>query len=76
MPQISCDTEKSPSFSSSAASVDDDAEFGGLEERKRMEKKLVRMLDTRLTIIVILYLLNLVGFSPPCRWTFTQAYNR
>ena len=65
MAQISHDTEKQPSFSASEASVDTvDAEFGGTEERKRMEKKLVRMLDIRLTVIVTLYLLNFVGPSP------------
>ena len=66
MAQISRDTEKQPSSSASATSVGIDAEFGGPEERKRMEKKLVRMLDVRLTIIVILFLLDSVGFSPSC----------
>ena len=41
--------------------MDGDAEFGGPEERKRMEKKLIRRLDMRLALIVVLYLLNYVN---------------
>lgn len=41
-----------------------DAEFGGTEERKRMEKKLLRKLDARMSIMVVIYILNYV--RPPC----------
>ena len=41
--------------------MDGDAEFGGTRERKRMEKKLIRRLDMRLALIVVLYLLNYVN---------------
>jgi hypothetical protein len=43
---------------------DPDAEFGGHEQRKIMEKKLVRKLDLRMSILVIIYILNYVSFSP------------
>ncbi|KAH7337434.1 MFS general substrate transporter [Rhizoctonia solani] len=38
--------------------LDSDAEFGGTEERKRLEKKLVRKIDARMSIMVIIYILN------------------
>lgn len=37
-----------------------DAEFGGTEERKRLEKKLLRKLDARMSIMVVIYILNYV----------------
>ncbi|KAF8609699.1 MFS general substrate transporter [Ceratobasidium sp. AG-I] len=37
-----------------------DAEFGGTEERKRMEKKLLRKLDARMSIMVVIYILNYI----------------
>ena len=61
MPQDHHDNEKHPRVSASAPSVDGDAEFGGTRERKRMEKKLIRRLDMRLALIVVLYLLNYVN---------------
>ena len=41
--------------------VDPDAEFGGKEERMEMEKKLVRRLDARMCILIIIYILNYVS---------------
>lgn len=40
--------------------VDPDAEFGGSEERKRLERKLVRKLDFRMSILVLIFILNYV----------------
>ena len=40
---------------------DPDAEFGGTEARKRMEHRLVRKLDLRMCILIIIYILNYVG---------------
>lgn len=41
--------------------VDDpDAEFGGYEERRKLEKKLLWKLDLRMSILVIIYILNYV----------------
>ena len=39
---------------------DPDAEFGGHEARKIMERKLLWKLDARLSILVIIYILNYV----------------
>lgn len=39
---------------------DPNAEFGGTEARKQMEKKLVRKLDLRMSILIIIYILNYV----------------
>ena len=38
-----------------------DAEFGGTEERKRLERKLVIKLDLRMSILIIIYILNYVS---------------
>ncbi|KAL5507991.1 hypothetical protein ACEPAH_5609 [Sanghuangporus vaninii] len=42
--------------------VDDgsDAEFGGTEARKRLERKLLRKLDMRVSILIIIYILNYI----------------
>lgn len=42
-------------------SVDSDAEFGGPEERARMEKRLLWKLDCRMSIMVVIYILNYVS---------------
>lgn len=39
---------------------DPDAEFGGFEERKRLEKKLLLKLDLRTSILIVIYILNYV----------------
>ena len=38
-----------------------DTEFGSVEERKKIERKLVFKLDCRMTILVIIFLLNYVS---------------
>lgn len=38
-----------------------DEEFGGTEARKRLEKKLLRKLDARMGILIVIYILNYVG---------------
>ena len=40
---------------------DPDAEFGGREARRKMEKQLLRKLDLRMSILVIIYILNYVS---------------
>ena len=40
---------------------DPDAEFGGQEQRKVMEKRMLRRLDLRMSILVIIYILNYVS---------------
>lgn len=37
-----------------------DEEFGGTEERKKLEKKLLRKLDARMSILIVIYILNYV----------------
>ena len=44
----------------------DDEDFGGPEERKRMEKKLLRKLDARMSILIVIYILNYVCFRSSC----------
>ena len=38
-----------------------DEEFGGTEERKKMERKLLRKLDLRMSILIVFYILNYVS---------------
>ena len=42
--------------------VDEDvnAEFGGIEERMKIERRLLRKLDLRMSILIIIYILNYV----------------
>ncbi len=46
-----------------------DEEFGGHEARKKLEKKLLRKLDARMSILIVIYILNYVRVlaSPPIR---------
>ncbi|KAG8770387.1 hypothetical protein FRC12_004295 [Ceratobasidium sp. 428] len=44
----------------SGSSRNIDAEFGGAEERKKMEKKLLRKLDVRMSILIPMYMLNAI----------------
>ncbi|KAI9001386.1 MFS general substrate transporter [Trametes punicea] len=39
---------------------DPDAEFGGHEARKKLERRLLRKLDLRMSILVVIYILNYV----------------
>ena len=41
-------------------SDDPNEEFGGTEAREQMEKKLLRKLDLRMSILIIIYILNYV----------------
>ena len=38
-----------------------DAEFGGRESRQRLERKLLRKIDARMSILVVIYILNYVS---------------
>ena len=40
---------------------DKDAEFGGSEERSRIERKLLSKLDSRMSIMIVIYILNYVS---------------
>jgi hypothetical protein len=37
-----------------------DAEFGGAESRRHLERKLLRKIDARMCILVVIYILNYV----------------
>ena len=37
-----------------------DDEFGGTQERKKLEKQLLRKLDLRMSILIVIYILNYV----------------
>ena len=43
---------------------DEDAEFGGHEARKVLERKLLRKIDLRMSILVVIYILNYVRTTP------------
>lgn len=46
--------------------LDIDAEFGGKEARLRLERKLLRKLDMRMSILVLIYILNYVRLGRSC----------
>ena len=48
------------------AAVDGDAEFGGPEARRGLERKLIRKIDLRMSILILIYILNYVRLSTPC----------
>lgn len=45
-----------------ASSADPDAEFGGTEARRILEKKLLWKVDCRMSVLVLIYILNYVSF--------------
>ena len=42
------------------AAVDPDAQFGGREAREALERTLLRKLDMRMGILIVIYILNYV----------------
>ena len=40
---------------------DPDAEFGGTEARKKLERRLLLKLDARMSILVVIFILNYVS---------------
>ena len=40
--------------------VDGDRDFGGLEEQQELERKLIRKIDLRMSILIVIYGLNYV----------------
>jgi len=57
------DAHVQPAASNSPNVHDYDAEFGGPEERKRLEKQLLRKVDARMSILIVIYVLNYVSSS-------------
>lgn len=57
--------EKDLEFSKdSVPVVHGDEEFGGTEERTKLERKLLRKLDLRMSILIVIYILNYVCVTP------------
>ncbi|KAG6919397.1 hypothetical protein DXG01_006280 [Tephrocybe rancida] len=54
------DLEKSPDSPRSVDIDDPDAEFGGTEARRKLERKLLWKVDLRMSIMVIIYILNYI----------------
>ena len=44
---------------------DPDAEFGGTERRKKIERKLLLKIDLRMSIFIVIYILNYVRHYVP-----------
>jgi len=61
-PTHSIDNEKQPidSTPSHSVEVDRDAEFGGTEARKALEKTLLWKVDLRMSIMIFIYILNYI----------------
>lgn len=55
----------------SIESADPDAEFGGYEERKRLERKLIWKMDCRMSILAVIYILNYVSTSCSSRMEYS-----
>jgi hypothetical protein len=59
------DTLKSGAQAEHLLEADADAQFGGAKTRSELERRLVRKIDLRMSILVLIYILNFVR-SPPC----------
>jgi len=57
------------------ANADDpDAEFGGIEGRRALERRLLWKIDLRMSILVVIYILNYVRHSSLClQFTLTPS---
>ena len=55
-----------------SATSDPDAEFGGIEARKELERGLLLKLDARMSFLVLIYILNYV--SRTIRVDFRYAF--
>ena len=57
--------------SDSGTALDPDAEFGGTEARRKLERRLLLKLDARMSILVVIYILNYV--SSPLQIPFRRG---
>jgi len=58
----SVEDAKADSIHSPGFTEDDrDAEYGGREARQKLEKKLLRRIDLRMSILIVIYILNYVS---------------
>jgi len=60
---IGTDEEKSHKLKHKSKALDEDrdAQFGGTEARKALEKKLLLKVDLRMCILIVIYILNYVS---------------
>ena len=63
---------------SNASPEDPDAEFGGMEARKALEKRLLLKIDLRMSILVVIYILNYVSRMSylQCMWHNLKNFDR
>jgi hypothetical protein len=54
---------------------DVDAEFGGTEARKRLEKRLLLKLDARMSILIVIYILNYIDRNNAAYVDFILFYS-
>ncbi|KAK7049568.1 hypothetical protein VNI00_005599 [Paramarasmius palmivorus] len=61
-PSVHSEDEKHVAeYASSPINAPDiNAEYGGLEARKALEKKLLRKIDLRMSILIVIYILNYI----------------
>jgi len=53
--------------------IDLDAEFGGPEARRKLERKLLWKLDLRMFILVVIYILNYVSCLVSSIWSLSHS---
>ena len=54
---------------------DEDEEFGGHDARRHLERNLVRKLDFRMSILIVIYILNYVRCSLPFASVCADSYS-
>lgn len=69
------DEQLVPLLVPSDMALDIDDEFGGKEARLRLERELLRKLDMRMSILIVIYILNYVRLGCSCltRYDFNPA---
>ena len=60
------DEQLVPLLFPSDMALDIDDEFGGKEARLRLERELLRKLDMRMSILIVIYILNYVRLGRSC----------
>jgi hypothetical protein len=60
------DEQLVPLLVPSDVALDIDDEFGGKEARLRLERELLRKLDMRMSILIVIYILNYVRLGRFC----------
>ena len=58
----------------SEVGLDPDGEFGGTEARKKLERTLLLKLDARMSILVVIYILNYVSCTPQMGFLHAFGY--